>query len=73
MGRLMRENSIPGHHKRRYKATTDSRHSPPVAENLLARDIFLNGPNQFWLNATLALPPVTAGSRRSDQALDIMF
>ena len=35
--RLMRENGIRARHKRRYKATTDSKHSLPVAENLLDR------------------------------------
>lgn len=46
--RLMREHGIRGRHKRRYKATTDSTHSLPVAENLLARDFTPSGPNQFW-------------------------
>ncbi len=32
--RLMRENGIHARHKRRYKATTDSRHGLPVADNL---------------------------------------
>ena len=35
--RLMREHGIRARHKRRFKATTDSRHSMPVAPNLLAR------------------------------------
>jgi putative transposase len=30
--RLMREHGIRGRHKRRYKATTDSKHSLPVAD-----------------------------------------
>ena len=34
--RLMRENGIRARHKRRYKATTDSKHDLPVAANLLA-------------------------------------
>ncbi len=46
--RLMREHGIRGRHKRRYKATTDSKHSLPVAENLLARDFTPSGPNQVW-------------------------
>ncbi|MBL6751650.1 MAG: IS3 family transposase [Nevskia sp.] len=33
--RLMQEHGIRGRHKRRYKATTDSRHNFPVAPNLL--------------------------------------
>lgn len=46
--RLMREHGLRARHKRRYKATTDSRHSLPVAENLLARDFAPSGPNQVW-------------------------
>jgi putative transposase len=46
--RLMREHGIRGRHKRRYKATTDSKHGLPVAENLLARDFTPSGPNQVW-------------------------
>ena len=43
--RLMRENGIRGRHKRRYKATTDSKHSLPVAPNLLDRNFAPNAPN----------------------------
>src|SRR3970282_1389577 len=35
-------------HKRRWKATTDSQHTLPVAQNLLARDFCPCGPNQSW-------------------------
>lgn len=33
----MRENGIRARHKRRYKATTDSKHAFPIAQNLLDR------------------------------------
>ncbi len=46
--RLMRENGIPARHKRRYKVTTDSRHTLSVAENLLARHFTPTAPNQIW-------------------------
>ena len=46
--RLMRENGIRARHKRRYKATTDSKHSLPVAENLLDRNFTPSAPNQIW-------------------------
>ncbi len=46
--RLMRENGIRARHKRRYKATTDSKHSLPVAPNLLDRNFAPSGPNQAW-------------------------
>ncbi len=46
--RLMRENGIQARHKRRFKATTDSKHSLPIAPNLLARDFTPAKPNQVW-------------------------
>jgi putative transposase len=46
--RLMREHGLRGRHKRRFKATTDSRHHLPVAENRLARDFTPSAPNQVW-------------------------
>ena len=46
--RLMRENGIRARHKRRYKATTDSKHALPVAENVLDRNFTPTAPNQVW-------------------------
>ena len=46
--RLMRENSIRARHKRRFKATTDSKHGLPVAPNLLDRNFMPAAPNQVW-------------------------
>jgi putative transposase len=46
--RLMRENGIRARHKQRYKATTDSRHSLPVAPNRLNRNFTPSVPNQVW-------------------------
>ena len=46
--RLMRENAIRARHKRRYKATTDSKHTLPIAENLLDREFAPAAPNQAW-------------------------
>jgi putative transposase len=46
--RLMRENGIRARHKRRWKATTDSKHSLPVAKNLIARDFSPSAPNACW-------------------------
>ncbi|MET3109448.1 putative transposase [Oxalobacteraceae bacterium GrIS 2.11] len=45
---LMRENGIRARHKRRFKVTTDSKHTYPVAENLLDRDFTPTAPNQVW-------------------------
>jgi len=46
--RLMKENAIRVRHKRRFKATTDSKHSLPVAPNLLDRDFTPIAPNRVW-------------------------
>jgi putative transposase len=44
----MRENGIRARHKRRYKATTDSKHDLPVAPNLLERNFAPEAPNRVW-------------------------
>lgn len=46
--RLMRENEIQARHRRRFKATTDSKHGLPVAPNLLDRHFMPAAPNQIW-------------------------
>jgi putative transposase len=46
--RLMRGHDIRARHKRRWKATTDSKHGLPVAQNLVARDFSPCEPNQTW-------------------------
>lgn len=46
--RLMREHGMRARHKRRFKATTDSKHSLPVAPNLLERDFTPAAPNRSW-------------------------
>ncbi len=46
--RLMREHGIRARHKRRYRATTDSKHGLPVADNLLDRNFSPEAPNRVW-------------------------
>ncbi|MGH8678621.1 MAG: IS3 family transposase [Burkholderiales bacterium] len=46
--RLMRSHAIRARHKRRWKATTDSKHDLPVAANLVVRDFSPREPNQTW-------------------------
>ncbi len=46
--RLMQQNGIRARHKRRYRATTNSRHGLPVAPNLLDRRFRPGAPNQVW-------------------------
>ncbi len=48
VARLMRENGIRAKHTRRYKATTDSAHSEPVAPNLLDRQFEVAEPDRVW-------------------------
>ena len=44
--------------KRKFKATTDSRHSLPVAENLLDQKFEASAPNQIWLSDITYTPTV---------------
>lgn len=46
--RLMQAQGIRARHKRRYKVTTDSKHTLPVAPNLLNRQFETAGPEQAW-------------------------
>jgi len=47
--RLMSEMNIHALAKRKYKATTDSTHAKPVAENLLDRNFAPDKPNTSWV------------------------
>lgn len=46
--RLMKLHGIRARGKRKFVVTTDSRHSLPVAENLLARDFTPAAPDRVW-------------------------
>jgi len=50
VGRLMGQEGLQGIGRRKFKATTDSRHSFPVAPNLLARDFTATAPDQVWVS-----------------------
>jgi transposase InsO family protein len=45
---LMRVNEIKARGKRRFKITTDSKHSMPVADNIAGRNFQVGSPNQLW-------------------------
>jgi transposase InsO family protein len=45
---LMREQGLRSKVKRKYRVTTDSRHSYPVAPNILNREFTTNSPNRVW-------------------------
>ena len=48
--RLMKQHGIWSKMKRKYKATTNSKHNLPVAENLLDRQFSALLPNQKWVS-----------------------
>lgn len=48
VARLMREHSLAGRRKRRFKKTTDSQHAFPLAKNLLNRDFQPAARDQVW-------------------------
>lgn len=54
--RLMTANGIRAKHKRRYKATTDSKPVLPVAPNLLDRQFETSAPDQAWTADITYLP-----------------
>ena len=49
VARIMRANNLSSIRKRRFRRTTDSRHSLPVAPNLLDQDFNASRPNEVWL------------------------
>ena len=54
--RIRRKLGLRCRQKRRFKATTDSRHSLPVAENLLDQKFAASAPNQIWLSDITYIP-----------------
>jgi len=57
----MRENGIAAKTKRKYKATTNSKHNYPVAENLVNQNFTANRPNQVWVADITYIPTMKAG------------
>lgn len=54
--RLMRKYGIMARYKRKYKTTTDSRHTLPIAPNLLNRQFKVSVPNQVWVSDITYIP-----------------
>ena len=48
VARLMRQNGLKARQKTRFKRTTDSNHSEPIAPNLLDQDFSCEAPDQKW-------------------------
>ena len=49
VARIMRQLGLEGRRKRRFKATTDSAHDLPVAENVLDRKFEVDAPDIAWV------------------------
>jgi transposase InsO family protein len=61
VGRLMFEHGLQSHKRRRFRVvTTDSKHTHPVAPNVLQRDFEASRPNQKWL-ADMTYVPTDEG------------
>lgn len=54
--RLMKQAGLKARHKRRYKVTMDSKHSLPVAPNLLNRAFDTVRPDQVWTTDISYIP-----------------
>ena len=59
--RLMRQYGVHSIRKRAYKATTNSRHSHPIASDLLKRQFYFEQSNKVWWAISLTSQPPRAG------------
>jgi putative transposase len=50
VARRMKRAGLRSIARRKYRATTDSKHSHPVIDNLLKRDFTTGGPNKVWVS-----------------------
>ena len=50
VAQIMREKGLQSKVVKKYKATTNSKHNLPVAENLLNREFYANRPNEKWVS-----------------------
>jgi len=55
VAKIMQENDLVGRRKRRFKTTTDSRHTERIADNLLQRDFTADAPNRVWVTDVTAV------------------
>ena len=49
VAKLMRENGLAARTRKKYRVTTNSRHTLPLAENLLNREFVQEKPDRVWL------------------------
>lgn len=56
VAKLMKENNIAAKTKKKFNATTNSKHSYPVAPNILNQDFKATKPNQIWVADITYIP-----------------
>ena len=56
VARLRRQAGIEARRKRRFRVTTQSRHSFPIAPNVLAREFAVSAPNRVWVGDITFIP-----------------
>ena len=56
VARIMRENKIVSISKKKFKATTYSKHSLPICPNLLNQNFYSKAPNQAWVGDITYIP-----------------
>ena len=54
--RIKREQGLYCKQTKKYKATTDSKHELPVADNLLKQQFKANAPNEIWVSDITYIP-----------------
>ena len=54
--RIRRKLGLRCKQKRKFKATTNSKHTLPIAPNLLARDFTVPAPNRAWVSDITYIP-----------------
>jgi len=55
VAKIMRESELVARRKRRFKSTTDSKHTKRIADNLLQRDFTAVAPNKVWVTDVTAV------------------
>ena len=56
VARIMKENKIISISKKKFKATTNSKHSFPICPNLLNQNFHVKAPNQAWVGDITYIP-----------------
>jgi len=56
LGRLRRQLGLTCKQKRKFKATTNSAHALPVADNILGQNFVASAPNRVWLTDITYIP-----------------